>query len=214
MEVTNNFNINITEESLNKSNDIISKMESYTFHNHYHILYDLCTSLNKEDITYLEIGAFAGGSASLISTHENVSKIFSIDIGHPINKEITIKNVNRFKHDKCEYQYIQGDSTSNEIKEIVHNLIDKVDILFIDGDHTEEGVTRDFFLYKHLVKENGWIGFHDIKNSEFHHSHNCFVDRLWNKLSGDKIEFIDSTTGFGGIGFIQYNNNIKYSDII
>ena len=52
MEVTNNFNINITEESLNKSNDIISKMESHTFHNHYHILYDLCTSLNKKDIIF------------------------------------------------------------------------------------------------------------------------------------------------------------------
>ena len=194
MEVTNNFNINITEESLNKSNDIISKMESYTFHNHYHILYDLCTSLNKEDITYLEIGAFAGGSASLISTHENVSKFFSIDIGHPINKEITIKNVNRFKHDKCEYQYIQGDSTSNEIKEIVHNLIDKVDILFIDGDHRYNAVIKDFKNYKDLVSPNGFIVFDDYLDPI--HSPDVFtaVNDIVRSVNTNEYEVIGSLT--------------------
>jgi hypothetical protein len=42
----------------------------------------------------MEIGTFAGGSASLMSKNQKVKKIVSVDIGFPIKKEIPIKNVN------------------------------------------------------------------------------------------------------------------------
>ena len=38
------------------------------------------------------------------------------------------------------------------------------DFLFIDGDHTVEGVTKDFLLYRPLVRKGGVIAFHDILN--------------------------------------------------
>jgi predicted O-methyltransferase YrrM len=38
----------------------------------------------------------------------------------------------------------------------------RLDFLFIDGDHTYEGVRRDFELYGPLMSVGGWIGFHDI----------------------------------------------------
>ena len=38
----------------------------------------------------------------------------------------------------------------------------KVDFLFIDGDHTYQGVKKDFEIYCSLVKKDGIIGFHDI----------------------------------------------------
>ena len=53
-----------------------------------------------------------------------------------------------------------------------------------------------------------------MKDSNFHSANNCFVSKLWNKLEGDKVEFIDNSTEFGGIGFIQYNDNISYNDTI
>jgi predicted O-methyltransferase YrrM len=37
-----------------------------------------------------------------------------------------------------------------------------LDFLFIDGDHSYEGVAKDFELYAPLVKKNGLIAFHDI----------------------------------------------------
>ena len=134
-------NLIFSEESLKKVNEVISKMEGNTFHNHYHILYDICNFLNKKNITYLEIGTYAGGSSSLVSMNENVSKIYSIDIGCPIKKEIPIKNVNKFK---CEtYINLPGGKSlynkkyfhSNGIKLefISSNLISKtsfLDILF------------------------------------------------------------------------------------
>jgi hypothetical protein len=86
-------------------------------------------------------------------------------------------------------------------KEVLGNTL--VDFLFIDGDHTYEGVKQDFEMYKQFVKPGGWIGFHDIKNTEFHRNENCRVDLLWSELSGTKIEFVDNTSDYGGIGFIQ-----------
>jgi predicted O-methyltransferase YrrM len=38
----------------------------------------------------------------------------------------------------------------------------KVDFLFIDGDHSYEGVKKDFEMYSPLVKKGGIIVFHDI----------------------------------------------------
>ena len=186
----------------------------------YDEIYQAVDFIIKQDISnFLEIGTNQGGTFYAWICASNPGIRISIDIPHG---EFGTDNFDEQKRNSIlsgypgECYFISGNSQDplNLVKVEQYLKDKKLDFLFIDGDHTEEGVTRDFFLYKHLVKENGWIGFNDIKNSEFHHSHNCFVDRLWNKLSGDKIEFIDSTTGFGGIGFIQYNNNIKYSDII
>ena len=58
-------------------------------------------------------------------------------------------------------------------------------------------------MYKHLVKPGGWIGFHDIKDTEFHRNANCRVDRLWNELTLRKKSWIDDTSSYGGIGFVQ-----------
>ena len=37
-----------------------------------------------------------------------------------------------------------------------------LDFAFIDGDHTYDGVRRDFELYKPLLRPGGIIAFHDI----------------------------------------------------
>ena len=98
-----------------------------------------------------------------------------------------------------------GSSHDYEMLENVESVIkgDLLDFLFIDGDHTYEGVKQDYEMYKHLVKPGGWIGFHDIKDTEFHRNANCRVDILWNELEGNKIEFVDNSSPYGGIGFIQ-----------
>jgi predicted O-methyltransferase YrrM len=185
-------NIKITEDSLNIINDIISKMDNRTFHNHYHILYDLCTSLNKENITYLEIGAYAGGSASLISTHKNVSKVLSIDIGNPIKKEIPISNVTKFKHDNCTYDYIEGDSMSIDTKNKIYSMIDNVDILFIDGDHRYDAVIKDFENYKDLVLPNGYIVFDDYLDPIYSPDVFTAVNDIVNKLDKNEYNIIGS----------------------
>jgi len=185
-------NINITEISLNIVNEIIKNMERHTFHNHFHILYDLCENIDKDNITYMEIGTFAGGSASLMSKNQKVKKIISVDIGYPIKKEIPIKNVNNFKHDNCEYDYIEGDSKSEETIKKVYDLIKNVDILFIDGDHKYNAVIKDFENYKDLVLPGGFIVFDDYLDDV--HSPGVYpaVNDIVNNLDKNEYEIIGS----------------------
>lgn len=53
------------------------------------------------------------------------------------------------------------------------------DFIFIDGDHTLEGVTKDYELYGPLVAPGGVIAFHDIFNS---HIDGVDVRDLFNQL--------------------------------
>jgi len=80
-----------------------------------------------------------------------------------------------------------------------------IDFLFIDGDHTYEGVKQDFQMYSPLVKKGGLIAFHDINDTELHRSRNVYVAKLWYELKDDPrfeaIEF-NSHLNWAGIGVL------------
>lgn len=77
-----------------------------------------------------------------------------------------------------------------------------LDFLFIDGDHTYEGVRADYYNYSPFVKKGGVVVFHDIKNTDKHRELNCTVYKFWEQLKGNKREFIDNSYGWGGIGVL------------
>ena len=54
--------------------------------------------------------------------------------------------------------------TYNEIEKALKG--NKLDLLFIDGDHTYGGCKGDFRLYKQLVRPGGLIAFHDIRGTK------------------------------------------------
>ena len=59
---------------------------------------------------------------------------------------------------------ITGNSHDHQILENLKKELHgkSIDFLFIDGDHTYEGVKMDFEMYRSLVREGGMIAFHDI----------------------------------------------------
>lgn len=58
-----------------------------------------------------------------------------------------------------------------------------IDFLFIDGDHTYEGVEQDYALYAPFVRSGGIIGFHDVAlNSNEYRMAGVDVQRFWNKV--------------------------------
>lgn len=63
-----------------------------------------------------------------------------------------------------ELHLLQGDSHSAEMLRRVKAAFkgEQLDYLFIDGDHTYEGVKADFEMYGPLVGKGGIIAFHDI----------------------------------------------------
>lgn len=155
-----------TKASLFRFKNIMESMREKSFHDHVHILYDLRNSIDKETVTYLEIGAYAGGSASLMmSNPKGITNVYSIDLGVPIPKEIVMQNVESFKNPKNTFKYYEGNSQAQHIIGTVKAEVKEVDILFIDGDHTHAGVMADFHNYKDLVLPGGYIVFDDYNDS-------------------------------------------------
>jgi len=79
----------------------------------------------------------------------------------------------------------------------------KIDVLFIDGDHTYEGVKQDFRLYAPLVRPGGIVGLHDISNRI---DADIQVFRFWDELKQKFVteEIADpaETSGRFGIGVV------------
>lgn len=79
-----------------------------------------------------------------------------------------------------------------------------LDLLFIDGDHTYDGVRQDYEMYRPLVRSGGMIAFHDIVHT---HWPGCQVDRFWGELASDqslrpRAIFGRVRSHFGGIGVV------------
>lgn len=184
--------ITITKESLDKTKDIMAKMSGDSFHDHIHILYDLRTSLGSSEITYLEIGAYAGASASLLASHPYPTKVYSIDLGDPVLPAVVEQNVAKFKNPISSFEYIQGNSQHQNVIDHTKALVPEVDILFIDGDHTSNGVKMDFQNYYYLVKEGGYIVFDDYNDVQHSPEVKAMVDTIASQAPNDFYEVIGS----------------------
>jgi predicted O-methyltransferase YrrM len=176
-----------TKKSLEITQKISDEMSGKTFHHHYHILYDIINLYPEEyNVNYVEIGCYAGGSACLVLQRKNTN-VYSIDLGHPISPDIAIKNVNNFNTSDNLYEYIKGNSQSEETLKTLKNFINHIDVLFIDGDHTLNGVKLDFNIYSPMVKSGGYIVFDDYNDMEFSPEVKIAVDELLSNLEGYDI---------------------------
>lgn len=133
-------------------------------------IYKLLKILAKRDLKYiLEIGTAKGGTLFLFSRVSNPNAvIISIDLpggpfggGYPKYRTILYKS---FAARNQRIILIRKNSHSIFTFKAVKNILagQKLDFLFIDGDHTYEGVKRDFEIYSRLVNNDGIIAFHDI----------------------------------------------------
>ena len=151
----------------------------------------------------IEIGTYKGGMFYALSKVINGVHI-SIDLMYSdaFKQEYEERNKN-LKEDIKGCQLIYGNSHSKEIYDKIKQILKgkTIDVLFIDGDHSSEGVTQDYEMYREFVSEGGIIAFHDIIKSDFHKKHLCFVDRFWDKLIGIKYSKCVSQE-WGGIGYI------------
>jgi cephalosporin hydroxylase len=194
MNKNNNYTFEITKESLLNLNDISQTMEGSTFHKHIHILYDIRTELGKNPINYLEIGSFAGGSISLIASHIYPTNCFTLDLGEPINPEVVQRNVANFKNELSTFKYFQGNSQDINIVNQIKSEINEVDFLFIDGDHTTNGVLNDFYNYIGLVKSGGYIAFDDYLDFQYSPEVRGAVNEIVSKLNTEEYDIIGTLT--------------------
>jgi cephalosporin hydroxylase len=158
----------------------------------------------------LEIGTNYGGTLFLLCTLSPAgARVISVDLpagrfggGYPRRK---IPLYRRFPRNGQQLHLIRGDSHASETHARVERLLagEKLDYLFIDGDHTYEGVKLDFEMYSPFVRSGGMIAFHDIAVHTKEKS--CEVDRFWNEVKQryKHREFIeDPKQGWAGIGVL------------
>lgn len=129
----------------------------------------------------LEIGSYFGSSLHhwLYYSQPN-ARVISVDL--PIRKftgeadervpvqEYAIKNEWKLwtRRNKNKLHLIQEKSQDENTVNAVKSLLgeDKLDFLFIDGDHRYEAVKTDFILYSPLVRKGGLVVLHDIGQNE------------------------------------------------
>lgn len=169
---------------------------------------EFCAFLRDQDLNHvMEIGSHRGGTFFLLCRLARGKKI-ALDLpgGSFGGLDRANAEARNLAMEKWAPQVLPLSGDSLDLKtrdQVAHALgADRLDLLFIDGNHTYEGVKADYELYKPFVRPGGYIAFHDIVDSAQHRSVGCFVAKLWNELSGDKIEF-NAGHEWAGIGVIR-----------
>lgn len=158
----------------------------------------------------LEIGTGRGGTLFLLTkVSDPEAMIISIDLpGGPFGGGYPKWRIPIFKSFVSNGQrmyLLRRDShdpaTLDQVKGVLKG--GKVDFLFIDGDHTYEGVKKDFEMYSPMVKRRGLIAFHDICAKL--PGTGCEVDKFWGKIKHayQCTEIVkDWKQGWAGIGVL------------
>ncbi|MEP6705151.1 MAG: class I SAM-dependent methyltransferase [Acidobacteriota bacterium] len=123
---------------------------------------------------YLEIGSYLGGSIQPHLLDAACARIYSIDKRPEKQPDVRgfdytylnnstermLEKLNSVAAEKMDkIVTIDGDSRSIDPAEIK----EKVDLCFIDGEHTDAAVLSDFKFCRQALNENGCIAFHDAQ---------------------------------------------------
>jgi predicted O-methyltransferase YrrM len=176
-------------------------------------LTQLLEFLSKYDLkNILELGVFKGGTIKAWTNISNKRAIITgVDLpegkyGGGFNPEEQ-KQIEKLAIGEQKIGLFALDTHLKSTLKIIKEYA-PFDFLFIDADHTYEGVKVDFDLYSPLVRKGGFIALHDIvKHTKYPEVE---VYKLWNEIKNkyNYKEFIDleypTDHGlWGGIGLIE-----------
>jgi predicted O-methyltransferase YrrM len=165
----------------------------------------------------LEIGTAGGGTLFLLAhAADPAARIVSVDLprgefggGYPVWK---IPLYRGFVRRAQRLHLIRGDSHAPETLARARAALrgEPLDFLLIDGDHTYDGVRRDFEDYGPLVRPGGLVAFHDIAQPGELRAGGATllggeVPQFWAELRAryETHELLASPDGFFGIGLLR-----------
>jgi predicted O-methyltransferase YrrM len=161
----------------------------------------------------LEIGTARGGTLFLLShVAKDDAVLVGVDAPERARTFAGRPRYNRrrrlfeaFARSRQRVVYLPMDSHRQETLARVQGALagQQLDLLFVDGDHTAEGVAADFRMYAPLVRRGGLVAFHDIVPGPAEAVGG--VPEFWQEIRRDGcIEFVeDWTQGSCGIGVIR-----------
>ena len=173
--------------------------------------------LQKQSLNVIvEIGTAQGGTlGALCEMASDTALIVSIDLpggdfggSNDVYGERDTTKMASYAKKGQRIEFIQADSQKLETVEKLKQILDgrTIDLLFIDGDHSYSGVSRDYELYSSLGPRR--IAFHDIL--EHHEEKRSQVHLLWNEIkeTEDTKEFVNEGYewgwgSWGGIGVVE-----------
>lgn len=175
-------------------------------HHHIEVLYVLRNLMGESCRTYVEIGTHNGGSMGLVLRHPSPCFCLGVDMFQKVleipryryfaadnlsreKTETNLARVNKWKHS---WFLVEGNSRDETTIRMVKILAPKIDLLFIDGDHSYPAVKNDWENYSPLVRSEGFVVFDDYAPS--HHEIRKFVNELdepdWVKIGAVPNEYI------------------------
>jgi predicted O-methyltransferase YrrM len=135
-------------------------------------LFTLKQKMGPSCRSYLEIGTYHGASLCVVLQSPQPTRFVTIDlfkpnIGHrgsyvdagAPDVRIARDNVRRLNVHAHPVRFIRGNSHSRLTWFRV--ATSRYDFLFIDGDHSEQGVIRDFTMYYPLLRPGALVVFDD-----------------------------------------------------
>jgi cephalosporin hydroxylase len=159
----------------------------------------------------VEIGTYKGGTLFIWTrTNPQAELVVSIDLpggqfggGYDARRE-RLYRLFSYKTPNMQMEFIRNNSHLPQTAESLQKILNgrSIDFLYIDADHTYEGVKTDFELYSPLVRKGGLIGFHDIRNIKSNHQ----VKDFWAEVKQhyEHREILGPTTKTGnGVLFIR-----------
>jgi predicted O-methyltransferase YrrM len=171
---------------------------------------ELAKMVKEQNCKYImEIGTYRGGTLFVFSQLADpratiISLDFHLTFFGKVRGVLQKSLLRKFVRNGKSLFLLRQNSHLPETLEVVRDVLDghELDFLFIDGDHSYEGVREDFMMYSPLVRKGGLIAFHDVAESGGSRE----VNRLWEELKPQykHEEFIHKTgSGAMGIGVLR-----------
>jgi len=147
---------------MNKS-EVVTKAKTITSaltQNEAEALYDYA-SLAPSGGIFVEIGSYLGCSSVVIGNvaEDNKIKFYMIDPFYETSIDMCKRNIKDRGVTNAIVLHKKSEDAVSDLKD------QKINFLFIDGDHWYGGVKIDCEKYIPLVKKGGFILFHDYKSS-------------------------------------------------
>lgn len=159
--------------------------------------------------TVLEIGTDKGGTFFLLTRVASPDAlVLSLDLpagqlyAYPVWRE---KLYRAFARERQRIELVRQDSHDPRTVDTIRSVLGgrTIDLLFIDGDHSYDGVKKDFEMYSPLVTPGGTVAFHDIVEGV--EVHVGGVPKFWREVKQNRRhrEFVKSwEQGGWGIGVL------------
>jgi cephalosporin hydroxylase len=205
-----------------------SRREHYEFSNRYFgphqieaeilALLDWASEIAPRSIC--EIGTAMGGTTYLLGQSlPSVQDLIGVDLH--VRRQHRLRF---FSRSDQRLTFFDGSSYAPETVERVSRHLNgrKLDLLFIDGDHSFNGVASDFAAYRHFVRDGGIIVCHDIvedyttRYGKRTPRDTGGVPRFWKQIKPhySHKEFVDSPEQDGfGIGALVYDSSVSPSPL-